>query len=602
MLSSNESKYDIAQNRQRLSKMLQLHGYSACREALVLLEDHYTSSTKYESIEDFISQLNKIITFETDTDSSIIDPNLAHIAIDKLRRPPNLVNIGDNNVDQGDNDDEDEFRDDLQVPQLPASLPIKVKNVQCDDIDSKQSFNSNRLPTGDKQSSEFNIHYNFLFKKLSALPIFQGDFKLTTLATLTGSSQPSIRCICFGLLVKDLSKIDGYMLIDSTGRVPVRITPDTAFRNRLAYTNCIVLVEGVYVNPDDILFAANIGLPPILLEPVQDKSLACLNDNFVVILKDLYLDDEDVCKALDMLFTGYNSMEEPPLLFILIGNFTRNPCAPDVFRIYMKRLIRILRSCDNLSSCHFVFVPGPTDTSLRGQPREAATNEEEERQQGSNSKTTTRTRTRTKTTSTTTTASTTATQIASTTTSMPRPALTKEQLPLNLLLMSNFDNVHLSTNPAHIYFGERLITVVAQPYLKELRKNLLHDLSDHREELMETAKQIILSNGHLSAGIAKTFHSSMNLWHRPDLLILADNEAIGNKYDYSLSKMHDTSFATLPSFSLQYNQFKVYYVKSGEIEDSQVSLDAYQDIEQAEADAQAEEPAQMVEPEPSELD
>lgn len=526
---------NVDRNRHRLSMMLSLHGFSACREALVLLEDHFTSSTKYDSMEDFIVKLNRVITF-TEAGKSVIDPDLAYTVLAKLQESNKTA----------DNHDPDlVIVEEEQQEPIPIDPPIKVKNVQFEQTNLTSLSSSTRFC--EKQATEFNIHYNYLFKKLSSLPVFQGDFQLMQSATLTGSSQPSIRCICLGLLIKDISKIDGYMLIDSTGRVPVRITPDTTFRNRLAYTDCIVLVEGVYINPDDILFAANIGLPPILLDPIQDKSLACRNEQLVVILKELYLDDEDVCSGLDMLFTGYNSMEDPPKIFIMIGDFTREQCSISQYKVHTKKLIRIIRSCDNLKKCHFVFVPGLRDTSpLQIDHNTSANNPNS---------------------------------------FMPKPPLTKEQIPVNLLQLSNFNNVHLSTNPAHIYFGERLISIVTHSYIKELRKRLLHDMSDRNDELFETIKQIILSNAHLSAGITKAYHSSMNLWHRPDLLILADTDAFGNRYDYSSSSASDTTFTTIPSFARQSNQFKVYYIKSGEIEDSQVSSDAYQDLEDSAADA-----------------
>lgn len=518
---------NVAQTRDRLSKLLQLHGYSACREALVLLEDHLTSSSKYESIEDFVSKLNHVVTFQTNACTSIIDPELAHLVIQKLNNPAG-----------SDHQPVIDLEEQQVLPELPAQLSIKVKNVEYDHVvdKRKQSFVANN-------SDEFNIHYNFLFKRISELSVFQDNFQLMKLSTLTASTQPSIRCICFGLLIKDISKIDGYLLIDSSGRVPVRITPDTTFRNRLAYTNCLVLVEGVYANPDDVLYAANIGLPPVLLDPVMDKSQACADDKFVVMLKELYLDDDDVVSALEMLFTGYNSLEDPPMLFILIGDFTRQNYELSQYRAHMKKLIRILRSCDNLKNCHFVFIPGQRDTS----PVLQDSNNPSTNSSGS-----------------------------------AKAPLTKEQLPVNLLQLSDFHNVHLATNPTHIYLGERQISVVAHSYMKELRKYLLHDLSDHREELFETVKKIILSNAHLSAGSSKHFHSSMKLWHRPDLLILADTEAFGNRYDYSSSQACDTSFCTIPSFARQSNQFKVYYIKSGEIEDSQVSSEAYQEIEEDE--------------------
>lgn len=527
-------------SRQRLSKLLQLHGYSACREALVLIDDHYNSRFHhYESIEDFISTLNRIITFDSGASSSIIDPDLAHLAIEKLsnlHKRQLQHQSGDTAAVAADGDEE---LVDLE-PQLPTELTVRLKNVFSDQptTSDKALGGDNqlaRLSTG-KQADEFNIHYNFLLKRLNSLPIFQGDFKLMNLSTLTASSQPSIRCICFGLLIKDIYKIDGYLLIDSTGRVPVRITPDTAFRNKLAYTNCIVLIEGIYVNPDDVLFAANIGLPPILLDPMPPKSLACAENKSIVILKELYLDDEDVCKALERLFDHYNGSANPPMMFILIGDFTRDPCVGEQFQSHTKKLVRIIRTCDNLKKSHFVFVPGLRDTC----PLETLQDP-------------------------------TAPQSRQMITKMPKPPLTKEQIPVNLLALSHFENVHLASNPSHIYLGERQISVVSHSYLKELSKNLLHDLSDRLEEFFDTSRQIMLSNAHMSAGISKNIHSSMNLWHRPDLLILADTEARSAKYNYSTSSDVDTSFSIIPSFTRQFSKYKTYYIQTGKVEDSQIT-------------------------------
>lgn len=498
---------DVAQNRRRLSRMLQMHGYSACRESLVLLEDHYSSANHYKTMEEFVSALNRVMMFDLEGGSSIIDSDLAHSVIQKLRKAAGLT---DDCVDELEAD---------QHLELPTQLTIKVRDVLIE-------HTYGDCITGDHidKANEFKMHYNFLHKRLSALPVFKGDFHLTKLSTLTASTQASIRCICFGLLVKDLSKIDGYTLIDDTGRVPMRITPDTTFRNRLAYSNCIVLVEGVYMNPDDMLYAATIGLPPVLLDPIKDKALACADDKFIAIMKDLYLDDEDVCKSLDTLFKSYNSMQEPPFVFVLIGNFTREPCEDDVFRKHSKKLVKILKSCDKLSNSHFVLVPGQHDTIPTLSDK--------------------------------------ATQLH-----MPKKAITRENMHYNLLRMSHFERVQLATNPTHIHVGDRQITIVAHSYLKELHKNLLHDLSDQREELFDTAKRIILSNAHLSAGITKVYHSAMNLWHKPDLLVLADTDAFGNRYDYSECCTADTSFATLPSFARQFSKFKLYNVKSGEIRD-----------------------------------
>lgn len=531
-----------------LKKLIQLYGLSACRESLIILADHLNNSVNYESIDEFLRKLTDVITFEFRPDSSIIDPDLAYKVTQKLTKVNKLATDENHVVDV----------ENIETSP-PTEVLVNIKNVQYEPI-KKNKDETKQSSTGDLASvlkkykdkfdrNHFDVHYNYLYNKLTALPIFSGDVKLVKLNTLTASSQPSIRCVCMGLLIKDTSKIDLYSLIDSSCTVPVKITPETKFRNRLAYANCIFIVEGVYINPDDILFAANIGLPPVLLDPIPNKALACSSDKLTIIVKEPFLDDEDVCEALQMLFNGYNSLEEPPLLFILIGNFTREPCDIEQFRTHMKKLVRFIKDCDKLKESHFVLIPGLNDTT----PKADNCSQQEY-------------------------------QLASK--RLPKPPLTKKHLPINLLDLAQFKNVHLATNPSHIYVGDRLVTVVSQPYLKQLRKNLLHDMTDHSEELFQTVEKLVLSNGHLTAGVSQLFHSSMNLWHRPDLFILADTEAFGNRYDYSSSKESDTTFATMPSFAKQSYQFRVYYVKSGEIEDSQVSLDGNQDDDEEEEEEQ----------------
>lgn len=525
----------LSEIKQCLSRMLQLYGYAACRETLYILADHYISTNKYEDMKDFMSKLNYAMIFEARAPSAVISPDLAHRLMQLMCKSGQ--DQSDTTRTQDNTPPTSVARDQAQVP---ADLSVKIKNVDFQAV-SKCLDNLMSSPLPEQQSQElanlraahsgdFVIHYNYLFKRLSAMPVFSGDFKLTQLDDLTASSQPTIRCICFGLLIKDISKIDGYLLIDSTGRVPLRVKLETSYRNRLAYLNCIVLVEGVYVNPDDVLYAANIGLPPILLDPIPHKSLACSLDKMVVILKEPFLDDDEVVKDLDQLFSGYDTMEDPPTLFILIGNFTRERYDDSTFRIHTKKLTRILRTCGNLKGSNFVFVPGEHDSVPNFQEENPSLKP----------------------------------------VIMPKPPMTKQQFPVGTL-----ENIYFATNPAHIYIGDRLITVVSHSYIKELHKNLLHDVSDDREELFEAMRQIILSNGHLTAGISKSFNSEMNLWHRPDLLILADSGAFGNRYDCSLSKSDDTSFATMLSFARQASQFKVYYVRTGELEDSQISNEAF---------------------------
>lgn len=536
---------ELDSSRQRLSKLLKLRGYAACRESLVILEDHFKSSNYYADLVDFITKLNHYISHETNVGDCLITPDLAYQATKDLTSKSKSLRMDDRSAQsQSDTDDRHTQDNDCAIveTEIPENPIVRVSNVACE-VDNETKLDSVWKNLDEFNKDDFDIHYNFLIKRLNFLPVFSGDYKIVQLSTLMGSRQPNIRCLCFGLLRKDISKIDGYELIDSSGTVPLKITPDTIFRNKLAYWNNLVLVEGVYVNPDDILYAANIGLPPILLDPISDKNLACKTNKMVILLKEIYLDDPDVVKDIDQLFMGYNSMDEPPLSFILIGDFLRDLPAKDEqdrLRRHMKKLAKIIIKCDNLRQSHIVIVPGPHDTIPLDTPQS---------------------------------------NIMKAKKVMPKVPMTDNVACLRLLRNSGFKNVHLATNPAHIYIGDRLISVISHSYIKQIRNNLIHDLSDHKEEFYNNIQRIILSNAHMTAGLSKRFHSSLKLWHRPDLLILADSEAYGNRYDWSSSKQDDTSFATLPSFTRQSSQFKVYCMKSGEIEDSQVSHEADEEVD-----------------------
>ncbi|KAK9827395.1 hypothetical protein WJX81_006181 [Elliptochloris bilobata] len=84
----------------------------------------------------------------------------------------------------------------------------------------------------------------------------------------------------------------------------------------------------------------------------------------IVALADLWLDRPDTLDALSRVLAGFEEMDEPPSVMLLMGNFQSAACAADAaavkenFSALAATLSRFLRL---LEHTRYVFVPGPGD-------------------------------------------------------------------------------------------------------------------------------------------------------------------------------------------------------------------------------------------------
>lgn len=206
-------------------------------------------------------------------------------------------------------------------------------------------------------------------------------YVITTTANLLGETGK--KCV-FGILTEieegkvHLEDLDGAVEVDITDGA---LNADTGF---FTY-NCFVLAEGEM--SEGVFRVSVLAFPPY--EPrskaldvhpnldflkATDKKDKIYNveknqaDEMFVFLSNVYLDQPRVLSSLEKLFEGFN--EDPPGLFIIMGNFTKERLGTDPSDIpRLKRYFDAL--CDTIckyrgiaDNSRFVFVPGPRDPSV----------------------------------------------------------------------------------------------------------------------------------------------------------------------------------------------------------------------------------------------
>jgi len=170
-----------------------------------------------------------------------------------------------------------------------------------------------------------------------------------------------------------------YFIEDLSARLPLDLTAaETA--DGLFTENCIVVAEGE-LTPSGTFRVAALGLPPA---ETRAESLAALQglDFFggtrpdgrrtaetdrVVVLSDVHLDRPEVLDKLHTIFGGFNDLEPPPSMFVLMGNFqSYDANAADVSSARLKDnfalLGRIISQYSALrTESSFLLIPGPGD-------------------------------------------------------------------------------------------------------------------------------------------------------------------------------------------------------------------------------------------------
>ncbi|CAH9061095.1 unnamed protein product [Cuscuta epithymum] len=153
--------------------------------------------------------------------------------------------------------------------------------------------------------------------------------------------------------------------------------------------NTIVLAEGE-MQLDGVFKVRTCGFPPLedrekstsffsgidffgggILTNEETLRLAelekrAVNDMFV-ILSDIWLDNEETMRNLEIILSGYEDVEVVPSLFVFMGNFCSHPCNLSFksftsLRSQFGKLGELIASHQRLKEhSRFLFIPGPDD-------------------------------------------------------------------------------------------------------------------------------------------------------------------------------------------------------------------------------------------------
>ncbi|ETV95230.1 hypothetical protein, variant 2 [Aphanomyces invadans] len=209
---------------------------------------------------------------------------------------------------------------------------------------------------------------------------FQDISRIESLLGVTGTKR------VLGMLGQDERK--RVYLEDMTSRIYLDVS-EAKFTNGIFTSSCIVLVEGQVL--DDVFHVETIGSPPPELREqslhvlsgvdalgveVSTQQLAQIKQleseqelDCFVVLSDVHLDEPDVLKRLDALFSGYEPFT--PTLFIFMGNFTstrvgygygaESTTIRTLKQLFDDLATLILKYPALVEKSQFLFVPGPND-------------------------------------------------------------------------------------------------------------------------------------------------------------------------------------------------------------------------------------------------
>ncbi|XP_020231597.1 DNA polymerase epsilon subunit B [Cajanus cajan] len=179
-----------------------------------------------------------------------------------------------------------------------------------------------------------------------------------------------------------------YYLEDLTAAVKISLS-NAKITTGLFTENTIVVVEGEML-VEGIFQVLTCGFPPL---EDRDKSLKlfaghdyfgcgtftkeetirlaemekrAINDRLVV-LSDIWLDNEQALRKLETVLDGFESVEVVPSLFVFMGNFSSRPCnlafhSYSSLRMQFGKLGEMIAAHPRLTAhSKFLFIPGPDD-------------------------------------------------------------------------------------------------------------------------------------------------------------------------------------------------------------------------------------------------
>nr|XP_039249341.1 DNA polymerase epsilon subunit 2-like [Styela clava] len=362
-------------------------------------------------------------------------------------------------------------------------------------------------------------------------------FKLRTVEYLLGCSSKLKDIIALGMLSQ--LKERKYFLEDLTGAVELDLS-QAKFHSGLFTENCFVLAEGWY--EDNIFHVTAFGFPPPELAKTtrayygninffggnSDASLKSSTklqqiekeneDAMIVILSDVWFDQEKVLQKLETMFIGFQ--DAAPTCFVFCGNFISEPYGAnhiallkESFNNFMKILLNFPSICQ---SSKFVFVPSLEDVG----PSKI----------------------------------------------FPRPALPD---CIAEPFMKKIPNAIFSSNPCRIQYCTQEIVIFREDIIGKMIKSCIRCPTEH---IPSHFVKTIVAQAHLSPlplyinPIYWQHDQALRLYPLPDLVIVADKTSEIFHETVEL----DCTIANPGSFSCCDYTFKVYYPSSKTIEDSKI--------------------------------
>ncbi|KAK8792004.1 hypothetical protein WA158_005381 [Blastocystis sp. Blastoise] len=319
----------------------------------------------------------------------------------------------------------------------------------------------------------------------------QPYIKITSIESLIGTTDP---CILLGSLYRG-DKDDLY-IEDLNGRVQCNISK-TKWNKGIFTENCIVIAEG-YME-DDVFMITQIGFPPSesraqslsllkqisILDFAPNKAQNEYKSTMMVILQEVFLDEQNVLTRLDILFKGIAEVHSTPL-FIFIGNFISKDHSlegesfdPSYVKSAFDSFSNIIQKYPEIAEkSRFIIIPGPHDV-------------------GNNN------------------------------------LIPQNRIPhfFTSKLEQVCKNITFTTNPCRIRYFTQEIVIFKDELIKKFRNNYLKIYEEKDVDYIELLVKTIMEQSHLcplpanvSSPIYK-YDPFLRLFPLPDILVLADHHS-----------------------------------------------------------------------------
>ncbi|KAJ2456067.1 DNA-directed DNA polymerase epsilon, subunit B [Coemansia sp. RSA 2336] len=227
--------------------------------------------------------------------------------------------------------------------------------------------------------------------------------------------------------------------------------------------------------PNVNLFGGSIGLRTA----AQLRELELAADGGIIVLSDVWLDQQETMDALYRLFEGF-SHAAPPIAFVLIGDFSSRPFVPGAgetaqYRDNMTALGQLIARFPQIArTSQFVLVPGNNDPWGQG--------------------------------------------------ALPKPSIAET---FTKKLQARVSNVVFATNPCRIRYCTHEIVVFREDLLKRIRRNCVLPPPEG-SEIVKHLVRTVIAQGHLCPlpqrirPVYWAYDHAMRVYPVPDLMVLAD--------------------------------------------------------------------------------